>query len=63
MTWDGEKKPKGVLETGGMVDFMTPLEWEVWVCGAQLHCAFDWMCSPYNELHSVFVPWGYDRAL
>ena len=56
--------------TGGMGDFMTPTcnqhEWEVWVCGAQLPCAFeksDWVCFTYNELYGVFVPWGYNRDL
>ena len=65
-TWGDVGTLKGVLETGGMGDLMTPHEWEVWVCGAQLPCAFekgDWVCFAYNELHGVFVPWGHNRDL
>ena len=65
-TWEDVRKLNGVLVTGGMGDFMTPYEWEVWVCGAQLPCALeksDWVCFTYNELYGVFVPWGYNRAL
>ena len=65
-TWEDVRKLKGVLETGGLGDLLVADEWEVWVCGAQLPCALeqsDWACFTYNELHGVFVPWGYNRQL
>ena len=36
------------------------------MCGAPLPCALetrDWVCFTYNEVHRVFVPWGYNGHL
>ena len=65
-TWEDVRKLKGVVVTGGLGDLLVADEWEVWVCGAQLPCALetrDWVCFTYNEVHRVFVPWGYNRQL
>ena len=65
-TWSDVNKLKQVMVTGGLGDLLVEDEWEVWVCGAQLPCAFeqsDWVCFTYNELHDVFVPWGYNQQL
>ena len=66
MTWEEVSKFKGVVETGGLGEMMKEYEWEVWVCGVQLPCAYeaeDWVCYTYSEKHEVFVPWGYNRQL
>jgi hypothetical protein len=66
MTWREVSKFKGVVETGGLGEMMKKYEWEVWVCGAQLPCAYeakDWVCYTYSEKHEVFVPWGYNLQL
>jgi len=65
-TWREVIESKDVMATGGLGDLMTALEWEVWVCGAQLPCALqahDWVCFTYSEKYEVFVPWGYNRQL
>jgi hypothetical protein len=65
-SWKDVIKLKGVMETGGLGDLLVEDKWEVWVCGAQMPCALeqrDWVCFTYNELHNVFVPWGYNQQL
>jgi len=55
-----------ILQTGALGQRMVEYEWEVWVCGAQLPCALekgDWVCFTYNEVHHVYVPWGYNLNL
>ena len=65
-TWEDIQANRYIFQTGGLGNKMRGPEWKVWVCGAQLPCAIekhDWVCFTYNELHDVFVPWGYNREL
>jgi hypothetical protein len=64
-TWGDVKRLKGVMATGGLGKRMSA-GWEVWVCSAQLPCAYeaeDWVCHTHSERHEVFVPWGYNQEL
>ena len=57
---------RNILQTGALGQRIVEHEWEVWVCGAQLPCALekgDWVCFTYNEVHHVYVPWGYNLDL
>ena len=65
-TWEDIQANRYIFQTGGLGNKMRGPEWKVWVCGAQLSCALetsDWVCFTYNEVHRVFVPWGYNRQL
>jgi len=65
-SWMDVKQNRHIFRIGGLGRLMRPDEWKVWVCGAELPCALgtgDSICFTYNEIHEVFVPWGYNRDL
>ena len=65
-SWEDVKQNRHIFQTGGLGKKMRLDEWKVWVCGSQLPCALatgEWICFTYNEMHDVFVPWGYNSML